>query len=439
MLAVPLLATSVAGVVFQVVDLFFVSALGEDATTAVVVTNQSIRQLLFMLVMGAGFGAQGLVSRHVGEGRPDAAEHVAGQLVLIGAAFAACVAVAGGLAAEPLLGAMNVSPRVLAVGVPYVRWVLLLNVGFVFAFLFNAILNGAGDSATPLVVTLVQTAVSLLAEWILIFGAGPVPGLGIQGAALGLAVGQAVALALALRVLFRGTSRVHLRAHHLRPDPAAIRRILSLAWPPGLQMIGGFLVTVLFLRLAGDFGEHAQAAYSIGLRLSMAGPMLAFPLAGACATLVGQALGAGDVARAWRALRAGLLVHLTVLWSVAAVFALCGGSIVSLFSDEPEVVRIGRELLLFQAGTFVFWGFYFVFFRSLQGAGDVVLPMFISIGTSLLFTLPLGGWLATDAGLGLGPRGLFIATLASAAVVTTVTGAWLATGRWTRRAPDGGA
>jgi Na+-driven multidrug efflux pump len=211
-----------------------------------------------------------------------------------------------------------------------------------------------------------------------------------------------------------------------------VRRILRLAWPPAIQMIGGFLVTVFFLRLMGEFGEKAQAAYSIGLRLSMLGPMLAFPLAGACATLVGQNLGAGKPRRAWSALGVGLAVHAGLLWSAGLALYLFRGAILGAFSRDPEVIRIGSELLVYQAGAFGAWGLYFVFLRALQGAGDVVVPMALSLGCALGLTLPLGVWLSRARGMG--PTGVFTASLVGAVAVTVLTGAWLATGRWARRA-----
>jgi putative MATE family efflux protein len=431
-LAVPLFATSLSGVVFQLVDLTFVSRLGDDVTTAVIVTNQSIRQLLFMLVMGASFGTQALMARAVGEGRAGAAERVAGQVLLVGVGLSVAVALLGWLAPRPLLAAMNVSPGVLEVGVPYVRLVLLLHFGAIFTFLVSAILNGAGDTTTPLLLALVQTAASLLGEWLLIFGHLGFPALGIAGVAIGTAAGQVLSLALAARVLFGGRARVRLRLAHLRPEGALVRRILALSWPPGLQMIGGFLVTVVFLRVAGDFGEQAQAAYSIGLRLGMVGPMLAFPIAGACATLVGQNLGAGHVDRAWRSIAVGLGVHAPLLWTVAALLFAFGDPIVSAFSRDPEVVRIGAEFLRYQAGTFAAWGLYFVFFRALQGAGDVRASMVISLGSSLGLTLPLGIALAAPWGADMGPTGLFLGVLLGSWVTTVATGAWLATGRWAR-------
>jgi putative MATE family efflux protein len=429
-LALPLVATSlVGGVVFQLTDLKLVSGLGEDTTTAVVITNQSWRQILFMLVMGASFGAQGLISRCVGRGDSEAADHVAGQVMTMGAMLSLAVGIVGVVYARELLAAMNVSPAVLEIGIPYVRLVFLLNWCFVFLFLASAILNGAGDNLTPMLISMLQVVIALTAEWCLIYGHLGLPSLGIRGVVLGLATAQILSLAIYARVLFGGTSRVHLRLRHLVPDPAVIRRILALASPPALQMLGNFLVTVFFIRLMGDFGPKAQAAYAIGLRLGMVGPIISFPVASACATLVGQNLGSGNVPRAWRALGVGLVAHLSLLWSIALLILVFRAPLLAIFTDDPEVIRIGSELLVYQAGSFAMLAFYFVFFRALQGAGDVVVPMALSLGTSLLVTFPVGLWLSAKADYG--PTGIFIATFTGAVVATVVTGLWVSTGRWT--------
>jgi Na+-driven multidrug efflux pump len=236
-----------------------------------------------------------------------------------------------------------------------------------------------------------------------------------------------------LSVLFSGRARVHLRRRHLVPDPAVLARIARLSWPPALQMLGAVATTFAFLRLAGDFGESVQAAYAIGLRLGMIAPMVCFPLAGACATIVGQSLGAGKVRRAWRAVGAGVLVHGAVMLSFATVLQLFRNEILAFFSSDPEVIRVGGEYLWYLSLNFMLWAFYFVILRSLQGAGDFVVPMAISLGSALLVALPLAWVLVRHTSLG--PTGIWIAQLASSAAVTIGTAAWMATGRWTRRTP----
>lgn len=433
-LALPQMLGSGGGVVFALVDLTFISRLGEAPMAAVIVANQSLRQTLMLLVMGASFGAQALIARAVGEGNVEGADHAAGQCVLLGGMLAAVVALGGGFFPELLFSLPNPDPDFYAYGVPYVRLIFLLNFGMVGMMLFNAILGGAGDTTTPLFVMLLQISVALFAEWCLIFGHFGAPALGVRGAALGVVVGQMCAMGVGIAVLFRGTSRVHLRRRHLAPDFAVMRRILRLAWPPALQMVGNVFMTVAFLRIIGRFGGEAQAAFAIGLRLTMVVPMICFPLAGACATLVGQNLGAGRVGRAWGAVRVGLLVHGTIMWSFALAAAFFRHDIVGLFSDDPEVVRLGGQFLGYAAAAFVLWAFYFVFMRSLQGAGDVFGPMTLSLINTFLVSVPLTYVLATYTDLG--PAAVWIGYLTSSAFSTLATGAFLATRRraWRARA-----
>jgi Na+-driven multidrug efflux pump len=159
-------------------------------------------------------------------------------------------------------------------------------------------------------------------------------------------------------------------------------------------------------------------------------PAVCFPIASACATLVGQALGAGDVRRAWRTVGVGILVHGSLMWSFAAGILLFRVEILSFFSDDAEVIRIGAEYLLYASGAFTLWAFFFVFMRALQGAGDVIPPMVVSLGTTFGITIPLSTLLAAR----MGPTGIWTAFLLSSAISTLGTGLWLATGRWTRRA-----
>ena len=429
-LAAPLLATSLSGAAFQLLDLKFISAIGEEAVTAVVVTNQSFRQIVMILLMGASFGAQGLISRLTGEGRLEDAEHMAGQILTTGFVVSIAVAAAGLLYGREMLDAMNVSPKIQQLALPYLHWSFAMSFGWIFVALFSAILNGAGDSTTPMLITLLHTATSLLAEWLLIYGHTPVAPFRIESVAAGQAAGQFLGVAVALGVLFQGASRVHVRRRHLVPDLGALRILASQAWAPALQMVGPFAVTAYFLRLSGEFSAQAQTAYSIGLRISMIGPMIAFPLAGACATLVGQNLGAGDVQRAWRSMWVSLSAHASILIGIAVALFHYRVGLVEWFASDPEVIALGSELVAYQAGAFLAWAFYFVFFRTLQGAGDVFVPMVMATANSLLVTLPLGWYLATQSSLG--PTGLFQATLVGAFSVTLPLGAYVASGRWVK-------
>ncbi|MFQ5416701.1 MAG: MATE family efflux transporter, partial [Myxococcota bacterium] len=383
-LALPGFATSLSGVVFQLTDLAFISRLGDAPMASVVIVNQTLRQTFFMLLMGGSFGIQALIAGAVGAGNIERAEHIAGQAIALAFAISATMMLAGGLFPELLFSLPGPDPSFYEYGVPYVRLIFLLNFGVVGTLFFNSILGGAGDTTTPLFVTLVQTAVALSAEWVLIFGRLGSPALGVRGVALGVATGQITAMALGLSVLFKGRSRIHLRGRHVLPDWAVLEQIARLSWPPAIQMLGGVAMTFAFLRMAGSFGESVQAAYAIGLRLGMLAPMVCFPLASACATLVGQSLGSGNVPRAWQTVRTGLAVHGVLMATLAIGLGLFRGEIISAFSGDPEVIRIGTEYLGYLACNLALWALYFPFLRSLQGAGDFLVPMAISLGTTFL-------------------------------------------------------
>ena len=431
-LALPSICTSLVGAAaYQLVDLKFLSLLGAAPLAAVVVTNQSLRQIALLMVLGTSLGAQAIIARSVGEGRIDDADHVAGQVMLLGSLFCVLFALVGGLFPRELLGLVASDPAVLEAGVPYVRLTFLLMFGFILIPLFGSILSGAGDSTTPMLVMVLAAPVSLFAEWCLIFGHLGAPAFGVAGVALGATAGSLLGLTLAGWVLLTGRSRVHLRPRHLAPDWRVIGRLLRISWQPTLHLAGRTLVIVYFLYLAGRFGTQVQAAYGIGIRLEMVAVMLAFPIANACATLVGQNLGAGSRRRAWRAIGVASTLSVSVCWPFALLFFLFREPLMALFSDDPVVIAVGTEYLLFVAGTMLLIGPYFVGFRALQAAEDMTSPMLISNGSALLVALPLGHFLATSTSLG--PTGLWIAILVYTVVNTLATLAWLATGRWTRR------
>ena len=223
------------------------------------------------------------------------------------------------------------------------------------------------------------------------------------------------------------------------PDRALLRRLVSFSWQPALHMVARTSIVFFFMFLAGRLGSEVQAAYTIGLRLEMLFIMIAFPIANASATMVGQNLGAGDLARSWRSIWVGFGVELAVLWPGAALLFFAREPLVLLFTQDPAVAALASEYLAYSSAILVFYGLYFVSFRALQAAGDMNSPMLISVSVSMLLGAPLGYYLATQSGLG--ATGMWIGNLIYAIVNTLLTVGWLLVGRWTRRqspfAPSG--
>jgi len=431
-LAVPLLGGSFAmGVIFPIADLALLSRLGEAPMASVIMVNQTLWQVVMMMTMGVNFATQAQIAQAVGAGEPQRAEHIGAQSLTLGWMIAVAVAVVGWFGAEKLFDLAAPAESFVPYGGPYLRVLSLLSLGLTAGMTSRAILVGAGDTTTPLVAILVQVVTSLLAEWILIFGHLGFPPLGVTGAAIGVSLGQWAAMAVTLLALRRENAPVHLRVEKLRPDARALAAMVRMSWPAALQMIGMVASAFVFLRLAGAFGAAVQTAYSIGLRLAMILPGFSFPLATACATLVGQAVGAGDVARARRAIRVGVLVHGSVMGAFALALAVFREPILRVLTTDPEVVRVGGTYLLYLSASFAMMGFNLVVLRAMQGAGDFMMPMVISLTSTFLLSIPLAHLLVARTTLG--PEGIWWGGVAGSIFTTVATAAWLATGRWAGR------
>ena len=432
MLSLPSTLTGVAGFgLLQLVDLRFLGQLGPDALAAAGATNQTLRQVFFMLVFGVSVASQMMIARLVGAGDVDRAEHVAGQTFVAGLGLSIACALLGGVFPDALVALVARDPEVIALGSIYLRITFLTMSAMIFAQLFSAVLHGAGDTTTPMLITLATAPLTLFLEYGLAFGAFGMPELGIAGIALGAGGGGLCGAAVSLWAISSGRCRVHLRRRHVVPDWRVVRHVLALSWQPALHMIARATMVMFFMVLAGRLGGEVQAAYTIGLRLEMLPIMIAFPIANSCATLVGQNLGAGKLERAWRTVWVGFAVQLVLLWPLALATFLLRHELVGLFTNDPQVALLAAEYLVYTSAMLAIYGLYFVSFRTLQAAGDMNSPMIISLGVAILLGAPLGYILATQTDLG--PTGMWIANLVYATVNSVLMVAWLLTGRWARQ------
>ncbi len=430
LLALPAVITSVgAQGSFQLIELRMLGDLGPDALAAAGSTNQTLRQIVFLMVLGLSSGSQMLVSRSIGMREPENAARLAGQAMLAGVALWGIAAIAGLFFAERLVRLIADDPAVVPLGAAYIRVAFPFLATTILAQIVTAILSGAGDTTTPMLVSFLVTPLVLLGEWVLGFGVMGFPALGVEGIAWGQGLGSAVGMAILIVVLLRGRSRIHVRGKDLRFDAPRFRVLLGVSWQPALHMIARTSIVVGFMALAGRLGGDVQAAYTIGLRVEMLPIMIAFPLANACATMVGQNLGAGSLDRAWTSIRVTYLLEIALLWPCAAAMFWFRAGIAGFFTDDPAVATLAAEYMLYSSIVLGFYGLYFASFRALQAAGDMRSPMLISIGVAAV-GLPSGWWLATESGLG--ATGMWIANLGYAATNCALTIGWLWTGRWAR-------
>ena len=384
---------------YNLVDTIWVGRLGPEAVAAL---SLGFPVIFFLLSLGIGFtiAATALVAQHTGAGNPERASQVAGQTVTFVFLVAVVFAAAGYLLTEPILALLGAEPEVLPLAADYLR-VIFVGVPFMFfAFLFQAILKGWGDTFTPMLIMAGSTVLNIILDPFLIFGWGFFPRLEVAGAAWATVISRGLGAAVAVWILFGGQAGFRITLQNLAPDLSVIRRIVRIGLPAAAEQSMTSLGIAFMTGTVAVFGTMTLAAYGIVNRVFSLVVMPSMGLAGACTTLVGQNLGAGRPDRAehttW--LTTGLAGG--ILLVAGAVVYLVPGPIVAIFNDHPEVLEHGTAYLTILALSFPFAGGRFIVNGAFRGAGRTVPAMINSFLSLWILRLPLANFLAHVVGWG---------------------------------------
>jgi putative MATE family efflux protein len=427
MLSVPMVLEMVMESLFAVVDVFFVSRISADAVATVGVT-ETMLTIVYTVALGLGIGAMAVVSRRMGEKDDDGAAQAAAQSIALGVIVAIAVGVAGFVNAERLMRLMGATPSMIESSLGYTQVMFAGNVTVTLLFLINAIFRGAGDPAIAMRMLWLGNAINIVLDPILIFGLGPIPAMGVTGAAIATNIGRGVAVTTQLWMLGSGRSRIHIRRRHIELVPRVMLNICRLSGSGFLQILIDTSSYVGLVRVISTFGSDALAGYTIGIRTVIFAILPAWGLANAAATMVGQALGAKDPDRAEQSVWTAGKYNALVLGLVSVLFVVLAPQIVAIYTTDPRVAPYATSCLRIVSTGFVFFAYGLVFTQSFNGAGDTWTPTWINLGCFWLFQIPLAWLLAIQ--LEMGPQGVFIAMTVAFSLLAVVSGVIFRRGAW---------
>lgn len=427
LLAVPMVLELVLESTFAVVDIWFVAKLGASAVATVGLT-ETFLFLLYAIGVGLAMAVTAVVARRTGEGDREAAALSAAQAIWIAVLASLPFAVIGIVFARELLQLMGADAWTLTHGVPYMQWMLGTNVILMLLFVCNAIFRGAGDAAVAMRVLWVANGVNIVLDPILIFGLGPIPAMGVEGAAIATVIGRGTGVAMQLWMLLRGSQHIRVAKAHFAPQAEALQHIVRTSLGGIGQMIVAMTAWIFLMRILAAVGSEAVAAATIAIRLLMFSLMPAWGMSNAAATLVGQNLGAGEPARAEAAVWRIGWYNMVFTLGVSVIFYLFPRELMGLFTAEPAVVELGAEWLRILSYSFFVYGWWMVSVQAFNGAGDTVTPTKINLVFFWLIQIPLAWLLALH--LDLQATGVFWAVFVSETSVGLFT-LWLFTrGKW---------
>ena len=351
-------------------------------------------------------------------------------IVLLGLALS----VAGWFLAEPVLRFLNGSgdPQAVVLGTEYLQLLFLGTVFLAGNWLVSSLMQGAGDTITPLYLGGAINIVNILFNYLLIFGPGPFPELGVTGAALGTILARVLGVTAGLVLFYSGRNVIHIRAGSYLPDWSMFRDILSIGVPSGLQGMVRNTSQLLVIRIVTSTaaGSYGAAALAIGLQVESLAFMPGLAISTAATSLVGQSLGAWQVDEARRRGGAAILLGMVVMSVLGIPLLIFAPALVKLFdpSAHPTVVAAGASYIRIVSLSLPVLAFSMICNGALRGAGDTTPGLAANV---------LGRWLAAvptayllGVVLAMGPAGVWWGLNAGTAVAGVyVLIRWLR-GRW---------
>lgn len=408
---------------YNVVDLWYAGCLGTDAQAGLAITFQAF-MILVAFGVGMGSAMSALVGNAIGAGGAVAARHTAQQGLICGAALAVGLGVAGVWWSPTILAMVSEPGAYRDAANAYMNVILLGTASFLLAFAGNGVLTAQGDSETMKRAQIAAFFANLALNPLFVFGApGVVGGIGFAGIAVSTLVSQTGVMAYVLWRVLRSEVMAGGAAVEWRPNPARWREIAAQALPAtfamAIMLITGFVVQ-LFLK---GFGPAALAAYGVGLRIEQLILLPGFGLTGALLPIAAQNFGAGrhDRVREAFAFCVRIGAGLMLAGSVALWFA--ARPLVSLFSDDPEVIRLGGDYLHVDGFILPVYLVLFATNALLQALKRPMATVWIGVYRQGIAVAAFG-WLYVGV-LGLGAWGVWFG-IATAVVTGLVLSLWVA-------------
>lgn len=387
-MSVPMMISMLIQSLYNIVDGIFVAKLTEDALTAVSLAFP-LQGVMTAVAVGTGIGVNALVSRSLGEGNPRRAEKAANVQVFLGVVYAAVTAVIGIFFSRSFFSFQTDVEPIIEYGQQYLFIVCVFSLGLYFSQGFEKLLVGTGNSTPSMLSQAAGAVINIVLDPVLIFGLGPVPALGVRGAAIATVIGQfaAAIIAYAFNLKCNQATRFHIT--QMLPDMKILKFIFSVGFPSmvtiGLNSLMGYGMNAVFLR----FSTTAAAVYGIWVKLQSFGFMPVFGMNNGTIAIFSFNYGAKKHDRVIGTFRLSLTVGVIVTALVAAFYIIAPVPLLEMFSASPYMTEIGVPALRITAISMAFGAANVIVSSFCQALGHAKFTLFFNLLRQCILQLPI--------------------------------------------------
>ena len=426
-LALPVVLGMILEFALSTTDYFWLGKLGPTAQDAIT-SSMVVIWTIFVLISIVSVGVTALVSRAVGAKDISKATFYIKQGLALAIFLGLIFSSIGFYITPQLLKFMDATPETLSFSVSYLRIFFTAGVIFFWNETIFASFRASGDTKTPTIVSSIAVLLNILLDPLFIFGYGPFPQMGVAGASTATAISIFIGLIIITTLLLKGKVGYPVsKLFAIKPKLKEFWKIAKIGLPMSTQQLVFVIVYWFLIKIVHSYGELSGAAMGIGNRMESFSYLTCFGFSIAASTMVGQNLGAKKPDRAAKCAYAsiGLAISLTLVMTF--FFIIFPKKIASIFTDDPEVIKIAVDYLMILGISQFAMAIEIVLDGAFSGAGDTLPPMIVMIPGSIA-RIPLAYYLCYNLGWGI--NGVWWTLTFTTLVKSFILLFWFHRGKW---------
>lgn len=390
-MGIPMILSMALQAVYNIVDSAFVGNMkvGSEAALNALTLVFPVQMLMVAIGIGTGVGTNALLARRLGQGNNKKAAKIAGNSLFLGVIIYAVCLLFGVFGVKAYISSQTVDTEVILMGVSYLRICCVISFGIIFFSLFEKLLQATGRSLYSTIGQVVGAVVNIVLDPIMIYGIGPVPQMGVKGAAYATVIGQVVSAGLLLIFHLKLNKEFEHSIKYMKPDARIIKEIYAIGFPAIIaQALMSIMVYVMNLIL--KFSPSAQTAYGLFYKVQQFVLFLAFGLRDAITPIISFAYGMGSKKRIEAGIKYGLIYTIVLMIAGVVITEIFSGTFAALFNaGQSREYFIGAMRII--SISFIFAGINVAYQGIYQALNGGIESLVISLLRQLIIILPLAG------------------------------------------------
>ena len=431
----PIMFGNVLMSVYGIINMIWVGRLLGHTAVAAVSASLPIIMLMPAFLIGLGMATNVLIAQAFGRKDTAMLKKILANSFFASILFCLLISIVALLLRRQLLEWVNAPQEIADMALSYLTIIMATLVFQFFINWMNGMLRGLGDATTVVKILTLLTVFNILFVPLFIRGIGPLPPLGVAGAAWGTALAAMSTCVIGYIYLLRFNPYVNMRNWDYSLDWHIIREVFAIGVPASLQMIVVSLAGVIIISLVNSYGTTVTAAFGIGMQIDMLATIPFISIGMAATTIAGQNLGARKADRVFQTLRISVYFGLTVALICTAVLLIFPHYIGAIFLKESiesaRVLNIVRDYYHWMAFIFPCFAVIFPIQGVLRSAGDTMALLTLSFIAMFVIRIPLAYLLAGPVGFQ--QDGIWMAIFFSSALAVGLNWLYFKRGPWKKK------